>query len=629
MRLAHLWPCLACIPAFAAGPAWPQDSQTMSELVVTANRVPTPTDNVGSAISVYTEAELEERQIRRVEDALRQIPGLTIRRAGSVGTPTTINMRGLGPRNTLVLLDGIEINDPSRSQVQYEFGAIPVQDIARIEVLRGPQSSLYGSDASGGVINIITKKATKPFEGSLSGEVGGYASKQANAAVRGNLDKIDYGVSLSGFDTKGTSSFSRYRGGSEADGHQNASGAANLGLQMTDDWRIEAQGRHSVATVLSDFQTADVTLSYYEKKETFARIQTSLDTFDARWRHTLGTSHSKHEREFKGRNNGSNGDSYDGYKDKIDYQSRFEIDQASSLIAGAENERERLDQRATRAEGGNLTRGIVDKINDTQGYYLSYAVNPLKPLNLTASLRRDEHQKFGGATTWRLTGAYRIEETDSKLRTSYGTGFVAPSLYELHDPCIGRPELQPERSKGWDIGLDQNFLNRKVSLSGTYFESRVKNQITFVTTGIACGIFTGNYQNIDKTLSRGFELGGNAKLTSSLTLAASYTYTHAKNALTGQSLFDIPKHQGHASLDWRYRPEASVGLGVTYRDNSRNSLTRTNSEYAAFEFRASYDVTDSAELYGRVENLFDARYEDIWGYGTPGRTAYLGTRVKF
>ncbi|WP_374442536.1 TonB-dependent receptor plug domain-containing protein [Stella sp.] len=616
------------LPAAAA-----QEPARLDAIVVSASRVELPADEVGSTVTEIGGDELRRRGVQRLEDILDLVPGATVRRTGSIGTPAAVSLRGLAVRNTLVLLDGVEIGDPSRAQVTYEFGTIPVDDIDRIEVLRGPQSTLYGADAAGGVINIVTRRPTKPFEGHAGTEVGTWGTAQASLGIRGSLGRFTYGASAFGFRTDGFSSFPKARGGRERDGHETWAGRAQFGVDLTDRLRTELWLSQSEARVDYDQSNADLFDQYFTKRERYVRSTTTLEAFDGRWTSQFGLAHSSHQRDYKGRQNVSLGDHYDGTRTKLDYLGNVRIAPGHALTFGAEGEWDRLDQD-TPAVLGSPDFARIDARARTLGAFAEYRLSPIEGLNLTAGMRRDEHDRFGGATTWRLTGAYRVAATDTKLRASYGTGFVTPSLFELFDPCIGNRSLEAERSRGWDVGIDQHLLGRRVVVSATWFDSRIDDQIRFDygrPAPAGCPYAFGGYLNVDKVRSRGLEGELRARLDERLDLRGQYTYQNAEDARTGKRLKDVPIHQGAIALDWRFLDRAKAGATVRMRGESDSGFgTGTKAGgFVTADLRLDFEVADGVTLYGRVVNLFDADFEEVYGFATPGRSGYVGTRVRF
>ncbi len=610
-----------------------QEPTRLDSIIVSANRVEVPADSVGSAVSQISGDELRRRQVRRLEDALDLLPGLTVRRTGSIGTPAAVSLRGLGPRNTLVLLDGVEIGDVSRSQVTYEFGTIPVEEVERIEVLRGPQSTLYGADASGGVINIVTRRPNRPFEGNIQFEGGTWGTLESSAGIRGKVGRFTYGASAFGFRTDGFSSFPKARGGRERDGHETWAGSARFGAELTDNLRTALWVSQSEARVDYDQSDADLTDQYFTKRERFLRSTTTLQAFDGRWTSTLGLSHSTHQRDYKGRQNVSLGDHYDGTKTKLDYLGNVRLAPGHAITFGAEGEWDNLDQD-TPAVLGARDFSRIDAKARTTAAFAEYRVNPLEGLNLTAGLRHDEHDRFGGATTWRVTGAYLVDATDTKLRASYGTGFVTPSLFELFDHCIGNRDLKAERSRGWDAGFDQYLFGDRVVASASYFDSRIDDQLRFDFARAApagCPFQFGGYLNVEKVTSKGVELELRARLDETLTLRGQYTYQNAKNALTDTPLKDVPHHQGAIALDWRFLERATAGATVRMRGESDSGFTAGTKAggFVTADLRVDYAVAEGVSVYGRVVNIFDADYEETYGFATPGRSGYVGVRVRY
>lgn len=616
-------------------PATAQDQPAtyrLDTLLVTPTRTPTPVTEIGSAVSVITGEELRERQINRLEDALNTVPGLSANTPGAIGVPTPVRIRGLAPRNTLVLVDGVEVANPARAQVAYEFGNIPVESVERIEVLRGPQSALYGADASAGVINIITRTPTRPLEAHGTLEAGSYGLFRTQAGVGGVQGPLTLSTEASTFRTTGYSSFNRKRGGAEADDYRSKSLQTKGIVAIGEGSQMFLNGRWVWERTPTDTSTADLLDSYIKKQEQYYRAGTDLSLMDGRLLATLAANHTWHHRTFV--REALDGDTYDGFKTKLEARAAYRVSNAVTLVAGLETEEERLKQRALNAGGGRPALGDIDAKVRTSSAFGEVQVEPLRNLTLTLGGRHDDNQQFGGINTWRGTAAWFVPEWGTKFRSSYGTGFVAPSLYEQNDPCIGFDGLRPERSVGYDAGIDQTLFQDRLDFSLTLFRIDLRDQIAygqFRALPAACRPFfgrIGGYGNRDRVRSEGIELSAFARPLERLTLQGAYTYDRANDLASNTALPDLPAHKASLDLDYRVTDEWRIGGNVLYQSSQRNRAGRSDA-FTVFGLRTDYAVHENLSLFGRIDNLLNHQYEEIAGFGTPDRSFYAGMRARF
>ncbi|MGK9234403.1 TonB-dependent receptor [Inquilinus limosus] len=623
---------LAVLAAGASVPAAAQEppsALTLEPIVVTANRVPTPAAEVGSAVTVITRQELKDRQIRQVSDVLRTVPGVAVNRTGPLGQSAQIRIRGSESNQTLVLIDGVEVNDPS-SESEFDFAHLMADDIERIEVLRGPQSALYGSDAIGGVVNIVTRRGEGPVGGTASLEGGGYGTVRGHASVSGGDDDLDVLLGAAGLLTDGTSAARR---GSEADGTRNGTVYTKIGLHPSELVDIDVIGRYTrFRTDLDGFAGGLGAIDSRDDVDgsTFlGRIQGRLKLLDGRWEHVVGLSYVDDSRDYR------DGDdivtsSYRGKTTRIDYQTNLSLD-TEELLPAEHRLTFAVDHEEQQADSDSGFADFSRRIGST-GLVGQYRLGLFDSLFLTGSVRHDLNDLFRDTTTWRLTAAYRIDATGTKLRASYGTGVKNPTLFELYgftNTYRGNPDLKPERAEGWDAGFDQEIWGDRVVLDATYFEQRISDLIVGSGQGSA---------NLPGTATaRGVELGLTVTPIDDLTVRAAYTYTDAQDA-TGAELVRRPRNI--ASLDVNYRfldGAATVNLGIDYNgpqkdlafDEAYNSSPATLDGTTLVNLAASYQVSDRVQVYGRIDNLLDEAYEEVWTYGSLRRAGYLGMKVSF
>ncbi|WP_162913125.1 TonB-dependent receptor domain-containing protein [Rhodospirillaceae bacterium SYSU D60014] len=602
-------------------------------IVVSATRTDVPLDQVGSSITLITREELERRQIRFVADALRTVPGLSVARIGGVGSQTLVRIRGAEANQTLVLIDGIEVNDPSFGS-EFDFANLMTDDIERIEVLRGPQSVLYGSDALGGVVNIITRKGGGPLHSSVAAEGGSFGTARGSASLSGGLaeDRFRYSLSAVRLHTDGISAASERRDNSEKDGYDNGTLSANLGASLLDNLDVDVVGRFTDAEREGDGFVGGVGAVDAEEDsatiQRFGRIQARLALLDGRWQHRVGLSGADSRTDY--RTDGQKVSSYDGMKTKIDYQTDLSLSTQALLPAdhtvslGLEQERE---EAILTSAFSDFDRSIT-----TRSVYSLYQVALFDDLFLTAGGRFDANDRFEDATTYRLTAAYRIEETGTKLRGSYGTAVKNPTLFDLYGYDANfrpNPNLEPETARGWDAGIDQALFGDRLSIGATYFDQRLDNFVSLAGQTVV---------NLPgESRIRGVELTAAVALWDGLDLTASYTFTDSQDP-DGNKLVRRPRHQAGADLSYRFfEDRATVNLGVIWVgarndiafDAAYNQSIVRLDPYTLVNLAASVRVTGNLEAFGRIENLFDENYEEAFTYGTPGRAGYIGLRARF
>ena len=595
----------------------------LAPLQVTAPKeVSVPQEQATTASSVIGAEEIARQQIRRLDDALGLVPGVTLSGRQAPGGAQTLRLRGLGPRNTRIFIDGVEMSDTSQSQSHYAAGEMDMADIERIEVLRGPQPGRFGPDAGGGVVNIVTRRPAGPLSGQVGAEYGSFDTKRANASLSGARDRVDFRASLSGTWSDGYSDFSRWRGGQENDPFRQWAAAGRIGVQATDELRLDATARYQRKSLTYDPADRDNDWSR-DETERFLRLGGSLDSLGGRLVHSFGVANTTITRQYWGE--GTRGDTYDGHKTRLDYAAIAKLSDRVTLGYGADATRESMEQHTP---GFAPLAPDMRSHNWRSGGFATIGVTPVAPLDLSATIRGDRHSEYGGKGTWRLGAAYRIEQTGTTLRSSYGTAWQPPSLYERFDPCYGRAGLRPERSRGWDAGIEQSLLGGQLTAGATYFQASTRDQINWLygpATSPACS--GGGYVNVDRTKAQGLELELAARPTATTDFRVAYSWQSVLNANTGQRLRNLPLHQGSASVGWRFLPEAYANLGLRYRDMIESY--GTGSAFLTADLRLSYDLTEAVTLHGRVENLFNRRYEEVYGHAAPGRSAYAGLSARF
>ena len=610
---------------------------TLSDVVVTATKTSTPLFELANSITVIDSVEIERKKNSNVLELLKTEYGLNITQQGSFGSLANVYTRGANTGHTLVLLDGIEINMPSDPGGTFDFGNLPVDNIERIEILRGPQSTLYGSDALAGVINIITKKGTGKPKFFLSTVGGSYNSYKGLAGLNGSYDFLNYSLTLSRFKTDGFSSASEETGNKEKDGSSSYSASSRLGAEITDDFDLNFIFRFTKADVDYDQfggQFGDDPTYVYKLEESAFRTEGKYSAFNGFWEQTLGVSIFRNVRKYS--NDAFVYDAsrafYDGRKLKIDWQNNFYLANTNTLILGVETEKEEAETEYYIFSQTFPLESILPKSSSrTTGVYLQDQFK-LENFFGTAGVRFDDHQRFGSTLTYRFAPAYIIWETGTKLKATIGTGFKAPSLYYLFDPSYGNPDLNPEKSIGWDAGIEQYLWDSKLIIGATYFENYFKDLFGFDEVSFRT-------KNINKAETSGVEFYFTLNLLKEISTKGNFTYTDAQDKSQSSTDKDLPllrrpKIKASYEVNYSFNDKANINGEIIYagerddKDFSQFPVQRVKLKgYSIVNLAASYKIFEFLQLYARVENLFDTDYEEVLGYATPGLSGYAGIKI--
>ena len=612
-----------------------EKSTILPDTVVTATFVPTAAEAVGSAVTVITGEQIAKSQSRIVSEILREVPGLAVNRSGTVGSFTQIRIRGAEGNHTLVRIDGIEVNDPSGGS-EFDFGSLRAADIERIEVLRGPQSALYGSDAIGGVINIITKRGQGPATAHLDLESGSFRTGQVAAGVRGGRHGFHYSVGASGFTTEGISAAPKSEGNREADGNENRTVNIKFGVTPTDNLNIDFVGRYVNYTTETDLQPAVAgiirTVDSDSKTRTIKRTggaRLTYSLFDGDWEHIIGVS--GHEELADATTNDATTFEADGEKVRFHYQTNILFDTPS--VANGEHGLTFLAEREDDAQFTLSAFGGTDREITNLGYVGEYRVGLWEQLFLTVAGRYDDNDIFKNATTYRLTAAYHQQDLGTRLHGSYGTGVKNPTLFELFGASAnfrGNPNLTPESSTGWDSGIEQRLFADRLTIDATYFNNRITNLIQ------GSGTTSRNLNGTSKI--QGLELTLDAEIVDGLELTGQYTYTDTKDT-NGTDLVRRARHMASLNMNYSFLDErADVNLGIDYNGAQKDiqfsnffatRSTVTLDDFVLLNVAGSYKLTDNVKLTARLENLLDQDYQEVFGFDAPGIGGYFGVRTSF
>jgi len=613
---------LVCAAARAA------EADDQVSVVVSATRVPTPVLEVASSVTLITAADIEARQERTISDVLKDVPGLNVVQTGGPGGVTSVFIRGTNSNHTKVLVDGIDVSDPSNSTGAFDFGQLLTPDIERIEVLRGPQSGLYGSDAIGGVINIVTRAGQGPMTLAAGLEGGSFETFNQAARLSGSQDAFHYSVNATHFHAGATpvTPLDLLPPGEARndDYDDNLTLSTKLGYDVSPNFDLGLVVRYTdiqLHTTGEDFppplfagvpaaqQTTAATDEY------FTRLTAHALSFDGLLDQTLGLAYSHLRTSTVEPQTPATLNT--GERRKADWQGNFRLAQGVTLVTGAEYERDEIEQPIDASV--HIGSGYAELQSQLGSHWFS-ALN----------VRYDDNSRFGGKTTWRFAPAWVISESDTKLKASVGTGFKAPTLSELYQSFppffFANPDLKPESSTGWDAGFEQGLASGAVRLGVTYYYNRIHDLITSDVTGTT-------YANIGEATTDGIESFFSWQALRQLTLRLDYTYTEATDEVAHQELLRRPKHKGTLLAQWQATSAWQLSLDVlavgSWVDGNRDfSIPRLDAPgYVTVNFATSYELNGHLTVFGRINNMLDRRYENPIGFQQPGIGAYAGLRV--
>lgn len=617
----------------------------LETMIVTAHRIPVTQPDVASSISTIERDLIDQRQSIFATDILRDLPGIAVSRISGFGSQTQVRIRGAEANHVLVMIDGIQANDPAGSD-EFDFSSLTTFDVERIEFVRGPQSALWGSDAVAGVINVTTRSGSEPLEAGGFLEAGSLATIHGGGRFSANSDRSGIDLSASYFNTDGNSAASA---GGEDDGYENTTLGLKYHWKPSDTTWLGFSARHTDSTTEIDdidFITGLPADADRESDDSLLLLSLNggLTTMGDRLEHRLRLTFLDSDRIqlSAGRKESSTA----AEKVGIYYQSTLRLGNPASadqhhLTFAVDHEEEKFQQRGAASIFGDPNQ---DQEMDNTGYVLEYLTR-LLGFNLSASVRYDDNSDFDNITTYRLTSVYTLPSTETRLHASYGTGQKSPTFIERYGffskQFIGNPDLAPEESKGFDIGIDQTLFNSRIQMDVTYFNEQLEDEIDGFVFDLSTFTFTAD--NLAGTSRRkGVEIEILGRLTEQLDATASYTYTDSQqpNPAGGKTReVRRPRHMAALNLNYKFVNErANVNLNLSYTGKQTDQFfppptfapqTIELDNYTLVDLTGSFELSNRVTLYARVENLFDEDYTNVIGFQTPGLGVYAGIRASF
>lgn len=647
-------PLLLTAALLGAAPALaqPVPNEALPDLVVTATRIPTPPATVPASVTVITRAAIRAQGYTTLADALSMVPGVHLVQGGGPGQQASLFVRGAPSNGVLVLRDGVPVNDPSDPGGAYNFGESGVQDVQRIEVVRGPMSGLYGSGALGGVINIITRQGHGPLHGSalIAGGAPRAVLGQVNAG--GSAGRWDYNLDAESrsdqlFDVTPRRETSVYTG--ERDGFRGQTGDLNLGYTPAKGTRIglELRGRRSAFGY--DQIGFDDPGATGRDTSLFGQLGVTSALFGGVWDTSLQLAALRHDRRYLDRasplfRNGTYGDSrYGGRRETLDWANTVHLPDAGparhlDLLFGYTHTADQAHVSVnTMSYGAPFDQSLAAHADSDAGYAGLQAVL-LHRLTISAQGREEGTSLAGDAATWRVGGVLAVPEAWARLRASYGTAFRAPSLFDRYGVDSygyrGNPALRPERTTGYDAGIafDLPYAQPVATLSATYFETRFRDLIQAVFAPV------DTVENVARARASGVELALTLRPAPWASITAQYTYTDTRNRATGARLLRRPLNA--ASVDARLRPvpRLTIAPELVYTGAFYDYLTSNTGQGAGVGLARSglianlnveYKLRPRLSVFAWARNIGGSRFEPASGFQTPGPSFLAGVRGGF
>ncbi len=602
------------------------DGFGLNKIVVTAARLDLKESEIGDSVTVITGKELREKGKTTVAEALRDVPGVTVNRQGGLGGFTQIYLRGGEPGQTMVMIDGVEVKYLMEMDGGfYDFGYLTTDNIERIEVIRGAQSPLYGSSAMNGVINIITKKGKGAPKFDLSFEGGSFDTLKKSIGFSGGGKKGNYSFAVSRINSGGLSAA---EGGSEKDGSEITSASSRLGFKASGNTKLGLDVRYNDGKSDLDDGANQDDPNYTAHKKIFSSGADIDQTFTGWWEQKLRFSLVNSKRSYRDLADSvdttEDTDSwYEGEIKKVDWQNNLFLSGLNTVIFGIDFQKEK---GSSYYRSGTWISALGEKSVSNKGLYVQNRLNLGDRFFATLGMRMDKHELFGRAVTYKISAAYFIPASGTRFRTNIGTAFREPSLYQLYS-SYGDIKLNPEKSRNYDAGVEQMLLHGKALLSATYFRNDFTNLIGF-------DMSTWKYKNIDKAQTKGVETGTTLIPCKNLTLKFSHTYLKAVDKNTGEPLTRRPKYKQNFNINYSFLKKGNINLNLVsvhkkYDKKGWPSTLVELNDYTKVDVAASYNFVKNLRVFGKVENIFDRKYQEVYGYTAPGISFSGGIAANF
>lgn len=625
----------------AAGPVdrlAAQQTPRLEPVVVTATKIEEPAEQLGAAVTVITEEDIQRHRWETVGDALRGVPGVQIHQSGGFGKTTAVRIRGAGPQQVQVLVDGVRVKSPTLGSA--ELADITLDQVERIEIVRGPQSTIFGADAIGGVVNIITRHGRGPLSAHAAVEGGTRDTHRERAGLSGSAGPFDYALSGSWFESNG-----QFRN----DGVEQRALSTRLGLALPRDGHASLSLRYTrtASELPFDGLTPTAEPPFFVLDPNAEQLSETL-VLALEWTHKpvawfeVRARHGQFWNWLTFLDPATAADAAAGNSDLVFGETRSQIDvqrrETELLTAWHAGKWNTLTLGGEyRMESGENVRMFRERVENV-AWFIQDELRLFDRLVLSAGRRWDDHSTFGGATTHRAGAVLKIPETGTRLRGTWGEGFRAPTINDLFFPGFSNPRLKPERSESWDAGVDQRFWRDRVRLGFTWFENEFSNLIQITSDAALCppGNAFGCPINVGRARSRGLEASVAADLLESLTVSGGYTFTDTEDRDTGRPLPRFAPHRYTFGLTWEPIKPLSLftEVHVVSSQFEREGRPR-NAGYHRIDVGGRYRLTarqgawPALDLVARIDNVTDQAYMEVLGFRALGIQALAGIEARY
>lgn len=642
---ASLVPPVAPAPDAAAEPAI-DDDMTPGDIVVTATRQVLRADQVASSVTVLNREAIERSQDIGVSELLLRTPGVSMSRNGGYGTATSLRIRGAESDQTVVVIDGVKLNDPASAGGGYNFANLLIGDASRIEVLRGPQSILWGSQAIGGVVSIVTALPQRDLEMGFDIEAGSRETVSARAAIGGRTGPVTWRIGAQAFTTEGISAIAAANGGGEPDGYRNRNVSGRVEVAITDNMTLDLRSYYLHGRTDIDNPGGDNLFAYAQNQEFVGYAGLNVDLLGGRFRNRIAIGYTDTDRTNFDTSR-QRAESFDsaGSNRRFEYQGNFAIAEGWSVLVGAEYEQSEF--RSVSPPAALSTPVPAPARGDTSitSFYGQLRASPVAGLTLTGGIRNDDHSRSGGQALFGAGAVYALP-WNMVLRASYGEGFKAATLYQLFSE-YGNQALRPEQAEGWEAAVEQRLFADRLVVGATWFERTTADQIVFnscaaSSTNPLClqpGSTirrSGYYLNVARAKAHGIEAAAAVRIGDRLSIDGNYSWIVAEDRSSGTANFGKwlprrPRQAANASITYAFPFGLSLAAAARYSgeayDDAANA--RRLDDYVLVDLRAEYAISPRLRVFARVENIFDEVYQTAFRYGTLGRSIEAGVRGRF
>ena len=593
--------------------------EDIEEIMVTATRTETPVSQLPDSVSIVSRAQIDQQKATTIFEALRSVPGLNIQKSGSIGRQSEMTIRGSSTSQVLVMIDGVQVNSPTTGT--FNFANLTTDNIERIEVVRGAQSTLYGSDAMGGVINIVTKKGKGKPKFVVRSEFGTLErTYNESISTSGSLEKFHYTLDLARIDSDG-------RGAD--DDYDKTNISSRFGYEINEKIDIETNMRYNDSMVGIDDSAFKQDPNRSSQNEDFNMNAVFNQSLIDWWSHRLKFSFA--DSDLLSIDKPSPGTSETASsRFRLDtqiytgnWQHTLKYKDIDTFVAGFEFENQTADN-------GDFKEALINR-----GWYFQNQLKLWDRFFFNAGVRIDDNNTFGKDVNPKFSIAYHLKETDTKFKANYGKGFRGPTLNQLFFPNFGVPTLDPEESESYDLGFEQYLFEDKIFFGVTYFNNRFSNLIQSVDTGG----FVFRAQNIGFVRTEGIEAEAVIKPFEGLTIRGTFTKTNTRDGAK-KEMRRQPRKQGSVNVNYSFLDKFNINVDDTIVGNSRDGTNgggitptgrptiRTNTGVHKLDATLSYDYSEHLQLYTRAENVLDIQYDEILGFRSAGARFFFGIKLS-